>query len=173
MENTLNINWHIRGENAQDIEAVQAVTLAAFETNLEANLLQKLRTDPAWISGLSVVAESPAGKVVGHAVFTRCFIGEVPALFLGPVSVLPKYQNQGIGSAVIRDAMRRAGQLGENFLVLVGHPNYYPRFGFQRASRYGIRLAIDAPDEAVMAMSLDPGRPLPPGIVQAAEGFGM
>lgn len=166
-------SWHVRAEKLHDIDGVRSVTLAAFDTEQEASLLQNLRDDTVWIPRLSLVAETVGGDIIGHAVFTRCLIDTLPALFLGPVSVLPELQNQGIGSAMIRGGIEQAAMIGEDHLVVVGHASYYPRFGFMRASSFGVSLTIDAPAEAVMAMTLNPNNPVPAGIVHPADCFGI
>lgn len=165
--------WSVRPESDTDAEAIRAVTLAAFDSADEADLVEALRADQAWIDGLSMVAAMADGCVVGHALLTRCWIGEEPALCLAPCSVLPAYQRTGVGSAVIGAALSAARDLGESFVVVLGHASYYPRFGFRRASESGISLSIEVPDEALMAMSLDPARPLPAGEVRLAEPFGL
>ncbi|MGW2599098.1 GNAT family N-acetyltransferase [Streptomyces klenkii] len=166
-------NWITRAETGADIPAVREIVLAAFGTPLEAGLVDALRNDPAWIDGLSVVSTGEDGKPVGHALLTRCRIGDTPALCLAPVAVLPEYQGSGAGSAAIRAALAAAADLGERFVTVLGHPAYYPRFGFGRASAYGIGLAVDVPDEAMMAMSLDETHPLPSGTVRYAAPFGI
>ncbi|MFI9327077.1 GNAT family N-acetyltransferase [Kitasatospora sp. NPDC052868] len=165
--------WITRAETAADIPAVRAITLAAFETSFELGVLDALRADEGWIDGLSVVATDLAGTVVGHVVLTRAYIGGVPALAMGPVSVHPDHQRIGAGSAAVRAGLDAAREQGERFVVLLGHPTYYPRFGFQRASAHGVELTIDAPDEAWMALSLDDRHPLPTGPVRWAAGFGI
>ncbi|MET9415765.1 N-acetyltransferase [Streptomyces klenkii] len=165
--------WITRAETGADIPAIREIVLAAFETPLEADLVDALRNDPAWIDGLSVVSTGEDGKPVGHALLTRCHIGDTPALCLAPVAVLPEYQRSGAGSAAIRAALAAAGDMGERFVVVLGHPAYYPRFGFGRASAHGIGLTIDVRDEAVMAMSLDETHPLPSGTVRYAAPFGI
>ncbi|MBF6050170.1 GNAT family N-acetyltransferase [Streptomyces sp. NRRL B-1677] len=166
-------NWITRAETGADIPAVREIVLAAFETPLEADLVDALRNDPAWIDGLSVVSTGEDGKPVGHALLTRCHIGDTPALCLAPVAVLPEYQGSGAGSAAIRAALAAAADMDERFVTVLGHPAYYPRFGFGRASAYGIGLTIDVPDEAMMAMSLDETHPLPSGTVRYAAPFGI
>ncbi|MEU1707121.1 N-acetyltransferase [Streptomyces sp. NPDC005706] len=165
--------WTTRPETAADAAAVREIHLAAFDTPLEAGLVDALRADPAWIDGLSWVSTGTDGTPAGHALLTRCHIGDVPALCLGPVAVRPEHQRAGAGSAAVRAALRAAGSLGERHVVVLGHPEYYPRFGFVRASAHGIRLTIDVPDEAVMALALDAGSPLPAGTVRYAEPFGI
>ncbi|HLL32790.1 MAG TPA: N-acetyltransferase, partial [Streptomyces sp.] len=109
----------------------------------------------------------------GHALLTRCHIGEVPALALAPCAVRPERQRTGAGSAAIRAALRAATDAGERYIVVLGHPGYYQRFGFTRASAHGIALSIDVPDEALMALALDPAHPLPGGTVRYAAAFGI
>jgi predicted N-acetyltransferase YhbS len=166
------MSWTTRPEVPGDVPAVRRVVLAAFDSPGEADLVDALRTDPAWIDGLSVVAESPDGVIVGHALLTRCHVGEVPALCLAPCSVLPARQRSGAGSAAIRAVLAAARDRGERFVIVLGHPDYYPRFGFGRASAHGIRLSAEVPEEALMALSLADD-PLPAGVVRYAAPFGI
>ncbi|MFF0991425.1 GNAT family N-acetyltransferase [Kocuria nitroreducens] len=165
--------WITRAETPADVPAVHDLNRAAFPTAEEAELVDALRQDPAWIDGLSMVTTSGDGTVVAHALLTRCHIGAVPALCLAPCAVLPAHQSTGAGSAAIRAVLHTAQEQGEAFIVVLGHPGYYPRFGFERASAHGIGLSIEVPDEALMALSLDPDRSLPAGIVRYAEPFGI
>ncbi|NEB04058.1 N-acetyltransferase [Streptomyces sp. SID13726] len=165
--------WITRGETHADIPAVREIDLAAFDTPLEADLVDALRADEGWIDGLNIVTTDQAGEVVGHALLTRCHIGDTPALCLGPVAVLPGHQRTGAGAAAVRTALEAAKDRGERFVTVLGHPDYYPRFGFTRASAHGIRITLDVPDEAMMALALDPGHPLPAGTVRYAAPFGI
>ncbi|WFB09175.1 N-acetyltransferase [Streptomyces sp. LX-29] len=165
--------WITRAETRADISTVREITLAAFDTPLEADLVDALRADPAWIDGLSLVATDADGALVAHALLTRCHIDEAPALCLGPVSVRPEHQRTGAGSAVIRAALAAAKERGEHHVTVLGHPEYYPRFGFTRASTHGISLTIEVPDEAMMALTLDAAHPLPAGTVRYAAPFGI
>ncbi|MEU5426088.1 N-acetyltransferase [Streptomyces olivoreticuli] len=166
-------NWITRAETGADIPAIRAVVLAAFETPLEADLVDALRADSSWIDGLSVVSTDEDGEVIGHALLTRCHIGDTPALCLAPVAVRPEHQKSGAGSAAIRAALAAAKDMGERYVTVLGHPAYYPRFGFTRASAHGIGLTIDVPDEAMMALTLDGTHPLPSGTVRYAAPFGI
>ncbi|MEU6080390.1 N-acetyltransferase [Streptomyces sp. NPDC047108] len=167
-------HWITRSETAADIPAVREINLAAFPTAEEADLVDALRADPAaWIDGLSVVAAAEDGHLVGHALLTRCHIGDAPALCLAPCAVRPEQQKQGAGSAAIRAALAAAEAMGEHHVVVLGHADYYPRFGFGRASAHGIGLTIDVPDEALMALTLDAAHPLPGGTVRYAAPFGI
>lgn len=165
--------WTVRPERPEDVSAVRAVTLAAFPTPAEADLVDALRSDPAWIDGLSLVALDGDGAVVAHALLTRCHVGDAPALCLAPCSVRPDVQRRGAGTAVIAGALRAARDLDEPWVIVLGHPGYYPRFGFTSAVDAGIRLTIDVSPGALQALSLDPERPLPSGVVRYAEPFGI
>ncbi|GGS98541.1 GNAT family N-acetyltransferase [Nonomuraea spiralis] len=165
--------WTARPETERDIPAIREVNLAAFPTSLEADLVEALRSDPAWIPGLSVVAETSDGTIAGYALLTRCLVGEEPALALGPCAVLPGFQKQGAGSAAIRHGLDAARAMGENLVVVLGHAAYYPRFGFTRASAYGIRPSFEAPDEAMMALVFDDTLPVPDGTITYPAPFGV
>ncbi|KQV19321.1 MULTISPECIES: GNAT family N-acetyltransferase [unclassified Kitasatospora] len=167
------LRWATRPETAADLPAVRAVHLAAFDTALEADLVEALRADDCWIPGFSLVAQTSDGTVVGHALLTRCHIDDTPALCLAPVAVLPAHQRTGAGAAVVRAALAAARVQGEHTVTVLGHPSYYPRFGFGRASRYGIKATIDVPDEALMALDLDSNSPLPSGTLHYAAPFGI
>ncbi|MFJ6934923.1 methyltransferase domain-containing protein [Streptomyces sp. NPDC101132] len=165
--------WRVRPERAEDRAAVHAVHAAAFETPMEADLVDALREDGAWLPGLSYVAEAPDGSVAAHALLTRCHVDGVPALALAPVASLPGSQRQGAGSAVVTALLDAARAAGEPLVLVLGHPGYYPRFGFVRASRYGIRAPFDVPDEYLMALVLDGSAAVPAGTLAYAGPFGV
>ncbi|MEU9730221.1 N-acetyltransferase [Streptomyces sp. NPDC048002] len=165
-------HWTARPETAADIDAVRDIVLAAFDTPLEADLVDALRADEAWIDGLSHVTTDADGTLVGHALLTRCRIDDVPALCLAPVAVHPDHQGQGAGAVAIRSALEAARELGEDFVTVLGHHAYYPRFGFERAAAHRIRAPFDVPEEALMALSLR-AAPLPPGTIHYAKPFGI
>ncbi len=171
--------WTTRAETSQDLAAIRSVTEAAFPTPDEAGIVDALRADPtAWIPGLSHVCEDEDGQVAGHAVLSRCTVDGSPALVLGPCSVTPAAQRQGAGTAVIRAVLDAARATGERLVVVLGHPNYYPRFGFVRASLLGIRTSFEVPDEALMALDLQAERaeqraPLPQGVISYPPAFGV
>ncbi|RII12247.1 Demethylrebeccamycin-D-glucose O-methyltransferase [Streptomyces sp. YIM 130001] len=166
--------WPTRPEEPADSAAVFAVNAAAFETDTEARLVDALRADPeAWLPGLGHVAEAPDGSVAAYALLTRCRVGGEPALALAPVATAPEYQNQGAGTAVVHAVLEAARARGERLVVVLGHPAYYPRFGFTRASGSGIGVSFDVPDEALMALVLDGSDHPPRGTVNYPAAFGV
>ncbi|MFI8521042.1 GNAT family N-acetyltransferase [Streptomyces sp. NPDC085481] len=166
--------WRTREETPADIPAVRDVNAAAFPTPEEAGLVDALREDPAaWLPGLSYVAEAPDGTVAGYALITRCHVDGVPAAALAPVAVAPAYQRKGAGQAVVRAVLDAARLRGERLVLVLGHPEYYPRFGFVRASAYGIKPTFEVPDEAMMALDLDGSGAVPPGTISYPAAFGV
>ncbi|MFG2981477.1 GNAT family N-acetyltransferase [Streptomyces sp. NPDC048258] len=165
--------WPARPETAADVAAVRNVNLAAFETPLEADLVDALRDDDAWVPGLSYVAEGPDGSVAAHALLTVCKVDGVRALALAPVAADPALQRSGAGSSVVRALLAAAKERGESLVLVLGHPEYYPRFGFVPASRFGIRAPFEVPDEAMMALVLDDSVPVPAGTIRYPAPFGV
>ncbi|MEV0616605.1 N-acetyltransferase [Nonomuraea sp. NPDC050404] len=170
----MSLSWTTRPERSGDVAAIRDINLAAFPSSHEADLVEALRADPrAWLPGLSWLAEAPGGDLSGYALLTRCQVGGAPALALGPCAVRPAQQRAGAGSAAIRAALRAAREQGENLVVVLGHAEYYPRFGFTPASGYGIRPPFDVEDRYMMALALDPGRPVPSGVIRYPAAFGV
>ncbi|GAA2612971.1 N-acetyltransferase [Streptomyces axinellae] len=170
--------WTTRPEvrgSAADAAAIREINLAAFPTSGEADIVEALRADPAaWLDGLSLLAETPDGTPAGYALLSRCHIDGHRALALAPCAVLPAHQRTGAGSAAVRAALRAAGEQGENLVLVLGHPGYYPRFGFVPASRFGITAPFEVPDEAMMALTLDDSAgPVPTGVIQYPPAFGI
>ncbi|TCN35823.1 putative N-acetyltransferase YhbS [Kribbella orskensis] len=166
-------SWITRAETAADVAAIRDVNLQAFGNDYEPDVIEKLRADPAsWLPGLSIVATSEDGKVVGHVLLSRCRIDETPAVALGPCAVLPDYQKQGVGSAVIRTALAAARAQGEHLVVLLGHLEYYPRFGFRPASTFGIDAASVESGPHLMALPLD-DTPVPAGTIHYPPPWGL
>ena len=154
------MNPVIRPEQPDDYQAVRAVNLAAFDTAVEADLADAMRETPEYVPELSLVAELD-GQIVGHALFSEVTVeqeaGELRALSLGPIAVLPNHQNRGIGSALIEHGHRRGRELGYPFVVLIGHPWYYPRFGYQQARQFGLETIWDVSDPVFMVCELESG----------------
>ncbi|MCX0247284.1 GNAT family N-acetyltransferase [Streptomyces drozdowiczii] len=167
-------NWRVRPEMRDDAPAVRAVNAAAFPTEAEAALVDTLRKDSlVWLPGLSWVAEAPDGSIAAHALLSRCWVDGVPALALAPVATAPEHQRRGAGSAVVRAVLEAARWYGERLVLVLGHPEYYPRFGFVPASRYGIRPPFEVPDEAMMALVLDDSASVPMGTIEYPPAFGV
>lgn len=166
------LQWTTRPERPDDADAVRHVNLSAFGRADEADLVDLLRQDPAW-EDLSLVAVDGADRPVGHTLLTRCHLGDSPALALAPCAVAPEHQRTGAGSAAIHAALEAARQRGEQAVVVLGHPEYYPRFGFTRASAAGVRVDFEVPDEALMVLGLGPGATVPAGTVRYAPAFGL
>jgi len=148
---------HISPETEGDEPDITVVNDRAFGQKDEGRLVQKLRRTEAFLPDLSLVAEIE-GRIVGHILFYPVVIstpdGDHPTLSLAPMSVLPEYQNKGIGSALVREGLRIAKDLNFTSVIVIGHPHYYPRFGFRKAGRRGLRSPFDVPEEAFMAMEL-------------------
>jgi putative acetyltransferase len=133
----------IRREVPGDAGDIRSVTAVAFArpgegTPVEAALVDWLRASPAWIPELSLVAVGPDGGVLGHVVCTRGTVGPARVLALGPLSVRPDRQRQGVGKALMHAVLGAADALHEPLVVLVGSTEYYQRFGFRLASEYEI-----------------------------------
>ncbi|HEY0693118.1 MAG TPA: N-acetyltransferase [Kribbella sp.] len=161
-------------ETGADLAAIRDVNLQAFSTSYEAELVDGLRASPtAWLPDLSIVATTASGQVVGHALLTRCHIHDASVLALGPCAVLPVFQRQGVGGAVIPAALEGVSERGENLVVLLGHADYYPRLGFRPASSFGIQAPFEVNDENLMAIVLDESRPVPTGVIHYPDAFGV
>jgi putative acetyltransferase len=148
----------IRDEAAGDAPAVRVVHEEAFESPLEAGIVDALRVSCP--ERLSLVAEHD-GRVVGHILYTPVEIdvegGVLRGYGLAPVAVRTAWQRQGIGSALIAEGTARLRSAAVPFVIVLGHPEYYPRFGFEPASRYGVRCQWPGvPDDAFMLLVLDP-----------------
>ncbi|GEB59655.1 bifunctional class I SAM-dependent methyltransferase/N-acetyltransferase [Streptomyces gardneri] len=169
----------VREESAEDAPRVWRVVSTAFgsveaPSETEADLVDNLRLDAeAWLPGLSYVAEAPDGTIAAHALITRCRVNGAPAAALAPVSVAPEYQRTGAGQAVVRAVLDAARLRGEPLVLVMGHPEYYPRFGFVRASEYGIKPGFEVPDEVMMALVLDAAAPVPSGTLVYPAAFGV
>ena len=148
----------IRTEVPADHRAVFDVQARAFGRTEEAELVDVLR--PIAQPQISLVAESGA-RVVGHIFFSPVFIDGTEswiALGLAPLAVAPEFQNRGIGSELVRAGLRACGGVGHALVFVLGHTNYYPRFGFQSARVHGLRYEQALPDEdAFMVIELSPG----------------
>ncbi len=147
----------IRPETPADADAVDVVHRSAFGGEAESRLAVALRRTEAYIPELSLVAEVE-GRIAGFLMLFRAALerpgGQVPVLALAPLAVVPSQSHRGIGSALVRSALERAGRLGHGAVVVVGHPDYFARFGFEPASRWGVQCPLPVPAGAVTAREL-------------------
>jgi len=150
----------IREETERDFGSVHEIHQKAFRQNNEARLVDALRHSASFIPELSLVAVIKE-EIVGHILFTKIhIIGEQKvhdSLALAPVAVLPGYQQQGIGSQLIQKGLQRAKACGYDSVVVLGHEQYYPKFGFAPAHTWNIKAPFDVPPNAFMAIELKPG----------------
>jgi putative acetyltransferase len=165
------MNVRLRPERPEDETAIRRVHEAAFPTAAEADLVDHLRA--AGKAMISLVA-SLDGLVVGHVLFSPVTIdGKSVGLGLAPLAVLPEHQRNGIGSKLVEEGLAVCRRDAVPLVVLLGHPEYYPRFGFRRASDRGLRNEYDA-DDAFMVIELRPGGiPKAGGLVRYADEFGQ
>jgi putative acetyltransferase len=150
----------IRKEISLDYEAIKEVNNLAFNQKQEGELIENLRKKPEFVSELSLVAIH-MNKIIGHILFFPVrIIAEnitVKTLSLAPMSVLPDYQRKGVGGSLIEAGLLKAKKTGFISVVVLGHPEYYPRFGFRKASNWMIKEPFGVPDEVMMAIELKDG----------------
>ena len=148
----------IRPEVSEDAADIRRVNEEAFDGTVEADLVDRLRQRQAFTFSLVAVYK---GKIAGHILFSPVTIESenrsFPAVGLGPMAVLPAYQNRGIGSRLVSAGLQECRRLSFTSAIVLGHPNYYPRFGFVPASAYGIKCEYDVPDDVFMALELSKG----------------
>lgn len=147
----------IRPEELHDLAAIGEVNRLAFGRDAEGALIDALRAAQAIIC--SLVAEED-GQILGHVLFSPAVLDgpqRVDVAGLGPVAVRPDQQRRGIGDALIRAGLDICRQRGYELAVVLGHPSYYPRFGFRPSRPLGIRWEHDAPEAAFMVMELRTG----------------
>ena len=147
---------NIRAETTADEAAVRAVNESAFDTPEEANLVAALRRSAGPI--VSLVAEE-RGAIVGHIMFSPVELAGRPQLAimgLAPMAVSPGHQRKGIGSALVRAGFESCRKLGFGAVVVLGHADYYPRFGFVPAARFGVGCEYEVPEDVFMAIELIP-----------------
>ncbi len=146
----------IREEKEKDYKAIYEVTRIAFGQENESRLIDRIRISGNFVPQLSLVAEID-NKVVGHILLSRIRIissNIFETLALSPMSVIPELQNLGIGSELVKKALKKAKELGFDSIIVIGHKDFYPRFGFKRASRWKIKCSFNVSDESFMAIEL-------------------
>jgi putative acetyltransferase len=148
----------IRRETTEDIAAIRYINEQAFGQNEEAELVEKLRNRAALSLWLIAVQKN---EIVGHIAFSPVVIeserSSFEAITLAPIAVLPEYQRQGIGGQLARACLEECRNLGHEIVVVLGHPTYYPRFGFVPAKPKGISCEFEVAAEAFMVLELREG----------------
>jgi putative acetyltransferase len=150
----------IRPEEQEDIVQIHEVNLLAFGQENEAKLVDLLRESNAFIPGLSLVAVID-NEIVGHILFSKITIVsetsiQEAGLALAPMAVRPDRQKQGIGSRLVKAGLNKARELGYKSVIVLGHEQYYPRFGFIPAVKWNIKAPFDVPENVFMAIELVP-----------------
>jgi putative acetyltransferase len=150
----------IRKETHRDYDQISLVNDMAFSKKLESELVVNLRKLAEFLPELSLVAEFN-NKIIGHILFFPIYISsennKIQTLSLAPMSIMPGFQNKGLGGDLITAGLKAADEMGFTSVVVLGHPRYYPKFGFKKASKWNIKAPFDAPDEAMMAIELKNG----------------
>ena len=146
----------IREERPEDVPAIRRVNQQAFGQDDEADIIDSLRESCDDLLSLVAIADD---RVVGHILFSPAQIegehGSLAGVGLAPMAVLQEYQMQGIGSRLVEEGLGRLRETSCPFVIVLGHHEYYPRFGFVPASRYGVRCQWEVPDEAFLILPLD------------------
>jgi len=146
----------VRREQPQDVPKIREVNKRAFGQEQEASVVDKLRENCNSILSLVALA---GNEVVGHILFSPTVIegknGRLVGSGLAPLAVLPEYQRRGIGSELVQTGVARIREGGCPYIIVLGHPEYYARFGFEPASRFGISSEWHVPDEAFMILLLN------------------
>ncbi len=152
------MNVQIRPEIPNDIDPVRKINTDAFETDAEAGLVDALRD--SGIPLISLVAEADE-KIVGHILFSPVTLSgkgtDLKIAGLAPMAVMPDHQKQGVGQALVKEGLKQCESKGYKAAVVLGYPEYYPRFGFVPCSRFGIKSEYDVPDEVFMVKELITG----------------
>ena len=159
------MNIKIEQEGNDDLPAICGVVEKAFTDVQESDhqehlLVNKLHKSDAFIPELSLVARTDEGEIIGYILLTKVEIiskkGVTTSLAVAPLAVLPRHQNNGIGGALLKEAHKRAAALGDGTAVLLGHKDYYPRFGYRKAIEHGIEFPFDVPLEYCQVIELLP-----------------
>ncbi len=148
----------IRPETSEDVDSIRYVNEQAFGQKEEGKLVEKLRNRGVLTISLVAIQD---GEIVGHIAFSPVKVesehSSSEAIALAPMAVLPAYQRKGIGSQLVRAGLEECRRLGHEIVVVLGHPDYYPRFGFVPAKPRGIDCEFEVPDEAWMLLELRQG----------------
>ena len=154
----MNTKISVRQERPEDVPAIRDVNEQAFGRVDEADIVDALRKRGAVSISLVAIQED---QVVGHILFSPVTIksehSSFEAIALGPMAVLPSHQRQGIGSQLVRAGLEQCKKLGQSIAIVLGHPEFYPRFGFKPSRPFGIRWENDVSPEVFMVAELSEG----------------
>lgn len=157
---TFDTRLNIRPETKKDFPKITQVNDSSFGQKNEGKLIEKLRQTENYIPELSLVAELD-DKIIGHILLypitIHSDISKFQSISLGPMAVTPVHQHKGIGSRLVKEGLEAAKKLGHRSVIVVGHPEYYPKFGFKRASQWNIKVPFEVPDDAFLALELVEG----------------
>jgi len=149
---------NIRPEKSEDRKGIRHINIETFDTDAEANLIDVLRK--SGIPIISLVAEE-TDELVGHILFSPVTLdgrkSNISIAGLAPMAVLPDWQNKGIGSKLVEEGLKQCKRSGYAAVVVLGHPDYYPRFGFVPSVNYGIKSEYDVPVEVFMVKEIQVG----------------
>lgn len=165
----------IRKALEKDYNEIYAIITETFKNSEfsngdEADLVKALKQSDSFIPNLSLVAELNK-KIVGHILFSKIKIGDSEQIALAPISVLPEFQRKGIGTKLITEAHKIAKKMGYKVSVVLGHQDYYPKFGYEVASKLGIKPPFEVPDINFMAANLTGEKIHINGVVEYAKEF--
>ena len=163
----------MRPEQPEDFDAIRDIHRRAFDpSGAEAELVDALRAAGDHVPELCLVALAQDGSIAGHIAFSRARLESGPeVLALAPMAVLPGLQRSGAGSALVTESLRRAAETDFPLVIVVGHPEYYPRFGFEPAAPLGLEAPFELPSEAWMAYRLPAHTAAATGTVTYARAF--
>ena len=148
-------------EQAKDFRVIKEINDLAFGQGSESKLIENIRNADDFIPKLSLVFENEKLEITGHILFSPITIetktASIRSLALAPMAVNPDFQNQGIGSILVKEGLKRCEELGYDSVVVLGHPKFYPKFGFIPAIEKGIKCPFEVPSEAFMIYEIKPG----------------
>ena len=142
----------IREERAEDVAAIRDLNKRAFDQDHEGKIVDALRSNGAALLSLVAIVDD---QIVGHIMYSPITVGEVTGAALGPMAVDTSYQRRGIGSELVQAGNLKVKDAGWPFIIVLGHPNFYPRFGFRPAGTLGIRCEWEVPEDVFMVLVLD------------------
>nr|NQU90666.1 N-acetyltransferase [Bacteroidota bacterium] len=154
------MNIRIKSETKQDYRSITLINDDAFGQKTEGILINSLRMLEGYNPQLSLIAfadQTPVGHILFFPVKIQTATASYECLSLAPIAVISEFQKEGIGGRLIKHGLKKAGELGYDSVFVLGHPGYYPRFGFEKANTWGIGCPWEVPDEAWMAIELIAG----------------